>query len=262
MMNGVSPTDELVKREHEYVEEREISANIIAYNDAVDRHNGTGSHNSRHNESPHNDSFDEQNGSATVRMVDYSAVVNHQSHASHGSHELKREVMEESIGLSSAIDEEQHYHSSGASAGVVGSAGGLWWTQNQTPVVTTSAYDLSGNGVITSVAAKSGRLNGTGAMINDYWYGSQATAHPNNVIQIGTTPTTIATTSSADHYLSYGQNQSQSQNTFQSQTQQLVLRSGHPQSSGHRRSNSGCEGGMPDLFSPTEGRECVNCGKH
>ncbi|CAG2171408.1 unnamed protein product, partial [Oppiella nova] len=149
-------------------------------------------------------------------------------------------------------------------------AGGLWWPHNQTPVVTTAAaYDLSGNGVISSVASRVARLNDTSNMINYDW---DPEAHHHNVIQLSTTPTTMTTTTSsnssniigihsADSYINYGQNQNQNENPLQShpqQTQQVVIRSQHQVN--HKRSSSGCEGGIPDLFSPTEGRECVNCG--
>ena len=160
-----------------------------------------------------------------------------------------------------------HYSNSSPESVVSAGTGGLWWPQNQTPVV-SQAYDLSGNGVIIS---KSSRMNGSANhnIINyDDWYGSQVNA--NNVIQMSTTPTTIATAGSPnaqhinDSYLSFGQNQSHNSFDSQQQQQQVVIRSTGGQSlPTHRRSNSGSEGGIHEnLFSPTEGRECVNCGKH
>jgi hypothetical protein len=163
--------------------------------------------------------------------------------------ELKREIINEEISLSqdqnhNSIEPGVHYNTNGA--------GGLWWAQNQTPAVSTAAYDMTPHGVITSVVSKTGRLNNANLINYNEWYGS----HPTNVI-ISSTPTTTTTNSSAAHsddsYINYQQNQNQ--NAFQSQ--QIVVRS---QQSNHRRSNSTSEG-IPDLFSPTEGRECVNCGK-
>lgn len=196
---------------------------------------------SNHNEYNNNDS---------TQMTDY-ALTNHQS-------ELKREEdINEDMALSQDhdhnIESEVHYmHNNNTSNG----AGGLWWSQNQTPAVSTAAYDMSPHGVITSVVSKAGRLSATNLINYNDWYGS----HPTNVI-ISTTPTTITTSSSnnavtahsPDNYINYQQNQNQS--TFQGQ--QIVVRT---QQSNHRRSNSTSEG-IPDLFSPTEGRECVNCGK-
>ncbi|CAG2114120.1 unnamed protein product [Medioppia subpectinata] len=174
--------------------------------------------------------------------------------------------------------EEEENGTVGVTAVGGGGAGGLWWTHNQTPVVTSaSAYDLTGNGVISSVASKVGRLNDTSNMMNYEWDGGVDAHNHHNVIQLSTTPTSLATTSSgntshiisihsADSYINYNQsnqNQNQNENALQSQgqqNQQMVIRSQHPVN--HKRSNSGCEGGMPDLFSPTEGRECVNCVPH
>ena len=181
-------------------------------------------------------------------------------------HTSGQQIEEEVNGLSHGLNEHSvvHYSNSSPESVVSAGTGGFWWTQNQTPVV-SQAYDLSGNGVIIS---KSSRLNGSAThntVINyEDWYGSQVNA--NNVIQMSTTPTTVATTSpnsqhmNGDSYLSYGQNQNH--NNFESQ--QVVIRpTGGGQAISHRRSNSGSEGGIPEnLFSPTEGRECVNCGKH
>ena len=226
------------------------------------------------NHSPNNEDHDTTNGhnytnsddikqqnynnESTNGVIEYS-VANH-----HNDVIKKEEVIDEEVNeLSDGCVDTDSSAGGGVGNGVE-SAGDLWWNQNQTPVATTG-YELSGNGVITSVMSKSGRLNGSENNLIDYdWYGS----HPNNVIHLSSTPTTISTNNSnnnniisaqsTDHYISYGQNH----NTFQSSpTQQLVIR---PQTTvtNHRRTNSGSEAGIPDLFSPTEGRECVNCGKH
>jgi hypothetical protein len=187
------------------------------------------------NDSNHN----EYNNNHSNQMTDYT----HRN-------ELKREIINEEISLSqdqnhNSIEPGVHYNTNGA--------GGLWWAQNQTPAVSTAAYDMTPHGVITSVVSKTARLNGANLINYNEWYGS----HPTNVI-ISSTPTTttnssnVTTAHSDDSYINYQQNQ----NPFQSQ-HQIVVRS---QQSNHRRSNSTSEG-IPDLFSPTEGRECVNCGK-
>jgi transcription elongation factor Elf1 len=137
------------------------------------------------------------------------------------------------------------------SANTNNGAGGLWWAQNQTPAVSTAAYDMTPHGVITSVVSKTGRLNGANLINYNEWYGS----HPTNVI-ISSTPTTTTNSSNNTNVITAHSDDSyynQNQNAFQSH--QIVVRS---QQSNHRRSNSTSEG-IPDLFSPTEGRECVNC---
>ena len=112
---------------------------------------------------------------------------------------------------------------------------------------------------------------------NEYedWYGS-AHVRTDNAFDLPQTPTTITNDSPpqnlSESYTTFAQNPDEEQ-AFNGcvdnsqQMHQMVIRAAtvveQPLVSAvnHRRSTSGSEGAMHDLFSPTEGRECVNCGK-
>ncbi len=228
---------------HRYLINDEISSKLnIKLEQYRDEQSPQHAHINEYIDTQNDSNHNEYNNNNSNQITDYT---NHRN-------ELKREIINEEISVSqdhnhNTIESGVHYGGNSSNG-----AGGLWWTQNQTPAVSTAAYDMTPHGVITSVVSKTNRLNNANLINYNEWYGS----HPTNVI-ISSTPTTTTTNSSAAHsddsYINYQQNQNQ--NAFQSQ--QIVVRS---QQSNHRRSNSTSEG-IPDLFSPTEGRECVNCGK-
>lgn len=112
----------------------------------------------------------------------------------------------------------------------------------------------------------------------DCWYGS-ANVKAENAFDMPSTPTTIANTDSSpqnlsESYSTYATESPTDEQAFdasagsgQQTLHQMVVRAASVVDeslvgqTNHRRSNSGSEGAMHDLFSPTEGRECVNCGK-